>query len=150
MYMFSIAVDLLVIWVFGVCFFFRLLSKCTFISEATWCRLTQRRSVTSASQRSSRVGQLVGAPRFCYLAPPRDPLLLSYSWSWETRTLEDAVLLFTATSVQCSSSYWIFSKWANASDVANAMRCKQMLSDSAESSGLCVFVLCQRFWIIYY
>lgn len=58
--------------------------KETFISEATWLKVTWRRPVAYTGQRSSCACQLGSAPRFCSLILPcYTPRPLSSSWSSE-------------------------------------------------------------------
>lgn len=87
-------------------YLFTLFLKETFISEATWLKVTWRRPVAYTGQRSSCACQLGSAPRFCSLILPCYPL--SFVFQMKLRTLEDVRLLSIITDGQYLTWFWSF------------------------------------------
>lgn len=124
--------------------FFTPFLKETFISEATWLKVTWRRSVAYTGQHSSCACQLGRAPRFCSLTLPCYPP--SFVFQLKLRALEDIMPLYILTDGQYLPSFWTFSNLIHEPDeldVANVMLLTQVKQYSWINMPL--LGLCQYF-----
>lgn len=110
-------VSLLCVLYYLSLYFFTPLLKETFISEATWLKVTWRRSVAYTGQHSSCACQLGRAPRFCSLALPCYPP--SFVFQLKFRTLEDIMPLYILTDGRYFSTLRTFSNLTHESDELN-------------------------------